>query len=172
MNNRMLLAQHLMVEVNKRISVSTHDRFGPEHGLFAIQYGSTSDSIRRLEHITNASLIHKIYETASSSHNAAVDELATLSRIHPKLFTDTEKLRDKIEDRLDEIREYADPGLSSDLPERREYCCSSNDVTDTIASWRLESLPRPASDEPSDTHPASDHHSHGHSNHPGSVHPD
>ncbi|AZB49207.1 hypothetical protein [Phascolarctid gammaherpesvirus 1] len=148
MTHKALLSQQLLVEVNKRMSISTHDRFGPEHSIFTVQYGSTTDSIKCLNHITNRALIKRFSLNAQQSHDAALSELSGLTGVDPKIFLDTEKIRDQVEDKLDEIREHTEAPVLSELVSPNSIYNVSTDIQDTIAAWRLESLPRPANHEP------------------------
>lgn len=136
-----LLSLSLEAEVNRRVSVSLFDRFGPESVLFETQFSRTRLSERSVAEERRRSATRNAIRAATArlaDHRQELHELRGFDkRAASRALSLADQVRELRDEVLDEIQTLEDSAEGDYIPINH-----GESTEDAVLTWRLANAPR------------------------------
>ncbi|AAK38234.1 ORF26 [callitrichine gammaherpesvirus 3] len=137
---RDLIAQQLRASIEKKVAVSTCDRFGEDHVLFHNQLLAAQESVRELNRTRSDLELKSLVSDYKCILSRSRRLRGTLPIINHRELELAEDFQDRLEETCSEIKEALAP-FKRDGGEHGNGYEFDEQPADIVERWRLEQLP-------------------------------
>lgn len=141
---RAVLLKTLRADVNKRVAVSTYDRFGPNNPVFLTNFEQTKQLEGELKSYRRRLRLKNSLDSVNQIIANKRAEQAILSKLDRKKLNAIEELCQ----RVNELKDDIEVDLNTVLLEGSEESdggdvCGPEQLDSIVNEWRVENLPQP-----------------------------